>query len=369
MICIYPDGRKEAVFTDTGNGQFFIVNDRIYMTEMDTASSAVYSVDMQGENRTDYGNGFIRGVDEQKSFIFMELCNPPEDGAFLSQFYVLNCKNNELKLLWEDKEGIKDFIIYDDGKIYYQSCVVRNLEDTHDREYTLRLLSMRPDGTDERLLAVMPIVKSYRQSIQQVQIVDGIVYFSYGGYQGSASVYQGGSIASVKTDGTDFKVIVDSEESFASEYFYVQNLKDRTLIHFNSMIEMQGENMVAHDTITGEEFPSNLPYQSKGQPHKIFWCNRNDGIWESGSIYTIADYFGTVTELADSLDEKIQWSEGVMPDLRDMSYIDGYLYFTSESSEFDESASIGWRDGYKRLRTEVYRLKVDEGILEQLYYY
>lgn len=367
MMCVYPDGRIEAVFTDTGNGGFWILNDRIYMTEMDNYPSDVYSVDMQGGNRVGYGNGFIRGADEEKNLLFLELLETEGQNGY--KFYVMDCENNELTLLWEEEEYIKSFLTYDEGRIYYESREDRAVDDTITREYTIKLMSVLPDGSGEICLATVQMVKSYYQSIQQVQIVDGTIYFSYGGYQGSASVYQGGSIASVNTDGTDFRVIIDSEESFASEYFYVQDMEDRVLIHYNSMFEMQGEDMVARDTKTGGEVQSNLPYQSKGQPYHIFWCNWTDGIWESGSIYTIAGHSGTVVELTDLINEKILWNEEYSPDFLDMTYIDGWLYFTVQFSEFDDSYRIGWRDGYKRLRTDVYRLDIENEIMEHLYFY
>ena len=46
--------------------------------------------------------------------------------------------------------------------------------------------------------------------INCVQAVQDTVYFSCGTYGGSASVYQGGVLAKVKKDGSNFKVLGES---------------------------------------------------------------------------------------------------------------------------------------------------------------
>ena len=54
---------------------------------------------------------------------------------------------------------------------------------------------------------------------------------------------------------------------------------------------------------------------------------------------------------------------------KDLYYADGVLYFRVEYSVYDEDTSIGWRDGYRRLRSDVYRLKTGESAAKLLYSY
>lgn len=54
---------------------------------------------------------------------------------------------------------------------------------------------------------------------------------------------------------------------------------------------------------------------------------------------------------------------------QDWYYADGFLYFGVEYRVYDEETSVGWRDGYRRLRTEVYRLKIGESTAQMLYSY
>ena len=48
---------------------------------------------------------------------------------------------------------------------------------------------------------------------------------------------------------------------------------------------------------------------------------------------------------------------------------DGFLYFEAEFNIYDRDSSIGWRDGYRRLQTDVYRLNLHEDVIELLYSY
>lgn len=57
------------------------------------------------------------------------------------------------------------------------------------------------------------------------------------------------------------------------------------------------------------------------------------------------------------------------PQFKELYYEDGYLYFAAEYNEWSHEESIGWRDGYRRVRTEYYRLKLGEEKAELLYYY
>lgn len=54
---------------------------------------------------------------------------------------------------------------------------------------------------------------------------------------------------------------------------------------------------------------------------------------------------------------------------KDFYFADGVLYFKVEYSVYDKETSIGWRDGYCRLHTDIYRLETGESKAEVLYSY
>ena len=90
------------------------------------------------------------------------------------------------------------------------------------------------------------------------------------------------------------------------------------------------------------------------------------------NIYAIPDDSGKIVRVAMNLEDYIPKWENEEIDLiqyEDLYYADGFLYFTAEYSAYDEETAIGWRDGYRRLRSDVYRLKVGENAACMLYSY
>lgn len=70
-------------------------------------------------------------------------------------------------------------------------------------------------------------------------------------------------------------------------------------------------------------------------------------------------------------DDIVQRGDGEVDyiDYQHLYYADGFVYFDVVFNIYDQGCSIGWRDGYRRLQTDVYRLKLDENVMELLYSY
>ena len=89
-------------------------------------------------------------------------------------------------------------------------------------------------------------------------------------------------------------------------------------------------------------------------------------------IFAVPDDSGRIVRAAMNLDVHIaEYKDGEVDRVKykDLYYADGFLYFTVEYSIYDKDSSIGWRDGYRRLRSDVYRLKTGEGAAKLLYSY
>lgn len=90
------------------------------------------------------------------------------------------------------------------------------------------------------------------------------------------------------------------------------------------------------------------------------------------NIYAVPDDSGRIVRVAMNLGAYIDKYEDGEVDraaYKDLYYADGVLYFRVEYSVYDEDTSIGWRDGYRRLRSDVYRLKTGESAAKLLYSY
>lgn len=379
MMCIWPDGTREELFTDRGKGAFYILQNRIYMVENDDYASNIYSVDMKGNDYREYGRGYIRAADEDKNILILELAESAKN-AFPDEFhlYILDAASQEIRIL---KEGINNscrFLAYEKGRIYFQADIAdRQLKDGNGSRNTRKLCSILPDGSDEKILAQVSDAEGYKSDIQKIQIVDGIIFFSYGGYVGSAGAYQGGRIASVRLDGTDFQILAEgySEGDYVSNRFYVQKTEEDIYIHYNRLFEMMGIDMAAKKMSSKDEiYSSDMPYQSGEGPGVLFTGNPQDyGYGKYDSVYVIPDHKGNIVKIADSIEDRIAHSNNSeqidITNIKNLAYIDGYLYFTYEMSAFDSTYDAGWREGFRRIKTECYRLKTDDNSLELLYSY
>ena len=93
---------------------------------------------------------------------------------------------------------------------------------------------------------------------------------------------------------------------------------------------------------------------------------------EETNIYALPGKSGIILPVVMNLDEKITPYNGGETDLINydhLYYADGFLYFEVEYNVYDADYAIGWRDGYRRLQTDVYRLKLDGNEAELLYSY
>lgn len=273
MMCISPDGERKELFTDRGSGAFYIVNDRFYMAINDSIPSTIYSVDMGGNDYEEYGTGYLMAADEDKNLVILEL-EKADSSDTESQIYIIDTISDERTLL--KSTCIYDsFLAYTDGRIYFQEAEPVSLA-SGSLETEIRMYSILPDGTDEKILAQVSDTGNYDVRIRNIQLVDGVIYFSYGGYAGSAGAYQGGAIACVKEDGTGFRIIDqgNTEGNCISDRFFVQKTEDKIYIHYNTQFEMTGIHMVVKELTSGLTQNSNMPFLSGQGPGVLFFYRK-----------------------------------------------------------------------------------------------
>ena len=64
---ILSNGRIENIFEDDGFGEFYILDDRFYMSGF---NNKIYTVDMKGENYIEFCSGVYVGADEENHKIY-----------------------------------------------------------------------------------------------------------------------------------------------------------------------------------------------------------------------------------------------------------------------------------------------------------
>lgn len=392
IVCIDSDGRETELFADAGYGEIYLLHDRFYMTDAELREEdgslcreqRLYSVDMQGNDRIDYGDGEILVIDREKKILIFEV---RKEDVFQYCYYILNYETGEQKPLNLDinDDDSVDIKFYQDGWLYYEEYKWGNAMES-------RLCAVSLEGEKKEIIALTSDInqgsQSYVESILRTEVDGDRIYFIFGGYDGSANVFQGGLLISIKSDGTDYKAV-----SVSGEYFYLCHKDGKTLVYFEPpYLEIEDPDNrhdiwvwdVDADICYSSEFPMNILYAYYMDRDLVQWYSGDKEMLcetmkydESGeekttNIYAIPDDSGKIVRVAMNLEDYIPKWENEEIDLiqyEDLYYADGFLYFTVEYSAYDEETAIGWRDGYRRLRSDVYRLKVGENTAGMLYSY
>lgn len=378
MVCIDKDGVKTELFKDKGNGEFYLSGGRFYMTEFNDSLDPnierhLYSVDREGNDRIDYGQGIIQAFDEKRNVFILEMYESYVAGK---EYCVLDCSTSTCRSLFSEerdlngKDGWLSFCDYQDGWIYLEFL-------QRDRKNT-ELYAVSLEGEWEKLLTLTSNPELlYPEYIVHFEAADDRLFMTYGGFDGSEQVYQGGKIISVKRDGTEYRSVWD--QGFAEPYrFYLKKDSGGTLVYFPTTCKVNPDEkdeeiypVTVWDSEKGMLHPSKIPAPLVYN-HKYFYVDDDNDVW------ALPDDSGRVVKVAEHLDRYIEpytdrtEEDGVSYNFSELYYRDGYLYFIIEYSVWSKEESIGWRDGYRRVRTEAYRLKTGqekEEKAELLYYY
>lgn len=369
MICLKEDGTTKVAFRDTGNGNIFIYNNKMYLEryEEDYLSS-VYSIDLDGKNEKHIGTGRIEGIDEEKGILVCTLV----DESNTYQLYQLDCASGklskyDLEIPCIEVVSIKDGVVYYLGEVDFDKSQLGEI----------KLCSVAVDGKDQVLLVqTEPDLYEYGDRgtiVPCIQFVEDTIYFSYGAYGGTGNFYQGGKIARINKDGTDFAVLLgnelkkeDSKEdnslegfnmNFVGDIFYVAKEKDNTELYYSNL---DYQNNYSLDLNTGKIAESDFPIYAEGIPFEF-----NGGV----NMYLKASpHMTTLIPKVDYSFLKLEKDADYLT-INDIEVCDGWVYYRLEANESNPEASIGWRDGYHRIKTTVVRQALKGQSAEALYEY
>lgn len=387
MVCIDQEGVKKELFKDMGWGDFYLIGERFYMTELVETDSGrerrIYSVDMRGRDRIDYGEGKILAGDEERKCLLLELYGAETTSQ--NEYCVLDCGSGACTQPGflseehppEEENGHWDFEGYQDGWIY-MSHSRWSWEGSRTQETELYAASV--EGEWNKVITLTSD-RNYAEYIHQPEMLGDRIFFIYGGYAGSGQYYQGGSIITVKRDGTDCRFIrgVTSNDRYPSNHYYLQQTEGKILVYYPCDYRIasgwdDGEEekymVTVWDIDTRTLQPSDFPAYSIAGNYA--YGLHTD---EENHVLALPDQTGRIVRVTGPLEDYIEVlpidSGGAKsnPQFKELYYKDGYLYFGAEYNEWSHEDSIGWRDGYRRVRTEAYRLKLGEEKAELLYDY
>lgn len=305
------NGKRTVIYQGNGYGNIWIVNERMYLyrnNSKENKERELFSLNMQGKDEHAYGDYEVHAVYDK----YLVLTNSEE-----TEIYVMNTEAGKIQLLEKDAQ-----YLYTDGDTVYFT------EHPKDTDKHIVLASVKLDATERCRLAdvrkedVNQIIQtSANLYINCVQAVQDTVYFSCGTYGGSASVYQGGVLAKVKKDGSNFKVLGEAP--------------------INSTVYETGE-IMKYGRI-------NQPFQDDNGNIWIYKNNAREKLIVNGEDYN----------RRSTVDEYV--------DIRNVDVQKDVVYFSVNYSVPDESVSIGWRTGYRLQSSVYYRKNLKTGISEKLY--
>ena len=305
------NGKRTVIYQGNGYGNLWIVNERMYLyrnNSKENKERELFSLNMQGKDEHAYGDYEVHAVYDK----YLVLTNSEE-----TEIYVMNTEAGKIQLLEKDAQ-----YLYTDGDTVYFT------EHPKDTDKHIVLASVKLDATERCRLAdvrkedVNQIIQtSANLYINCVQAVQDTVYFSCGTYGGSASVYQGGVLAKVKKDGSNFKVLGEAPINFT--------------VYETGEIMKYGR--------------INQPFQDDNGNIWIYKTNAREKLIVNGEDYN----------RRSTVDEYV--------DIRNVDVQKDVVYFSVNYSVPDESVSIGWRTGYRLQSSVYYRKNLKTGISEKLY--
>ena len=305
------NGKRTVIYQGNGYGNIWIVNERMYLyrnNSKENKERELFSLNMQGKDEHAYGDYEVHAVYDK----YLVLTNSEE-----TEIHVMDTETEDIQLLEADAQ----YLYTDDDTVYFT-------EHPKDTDEHIVLASVKLDATERCRLAdvrkedVNQIIQtSTNLYINCVQVVKDKVYFSCGTYGGSASVYQGGVLAKVKKDGSNFKVLGEAPINFT--------------VYETGEIMKYGR--------------INQPFQDDNGNIWIYRNNAREKLIVNGE-----DYYRRST-----VDEYV--------DIRNVDVQKDVVYFSVNYSVPDESVSIGWRTGYRLQSSVYYRKNLKTGISEKLY--
>ena len=412
LMCLTPDGELIQVGTDYGCGTMFVVNGRLYSqrrTMQQTGSNSfsyytvVYSCKLDGSDVREYAASKVLAVRNDKV-----ICEMPES-EFICKLRGVDTDDGlsviDTQTGWEQvlvdatSYSFPHFLGATEEEIFYYTH--RGTHDDFDRSNSgadeeLVLFSVDYEGNIRELATVTG--EEYLEYGSEVggevgfpmdtaiyihyfKILGDNIYFSAGADNGSARMYSGGPIFSMKKDGSERKV----EALSYDDIFYLYDDGINRALLCSTIDEKSGrvaENgKVLPISLIGQA-PLNItlrpaygyPYDEPYVFSSTAYDPVNHSVYPDTSVLLYPDTSGTCYVLLTEQDcEELSINAYVdgsfNQDIKDVEYLDGKLFFTVTDLTYSFENSIGWRDGYLRGRTACYCKDLESREIRLLYEY
>lgn len=179
-------------------------------------------------------------------------------------------------------------------------------------------------------------------SIVSMVFKDEYIYFSYGSYAGTGSVYAGGKIMKVKKDGTEAEVVAGMDGLRAPAFSVSED---------GTVVSQSIDEMYDYINSMDKYFTRN---------GSIYFMNENG---EPAELVTQADY-ASVGNVACG-----QFNDNEAVTIQFAEKIGNKVYMLLDHGVIDETSRVGWRTGYARVNSAMLSKDLDTGIVETVFSY
>lgn len=179
-------------------------------------------------------------------------------------------------------------------------------------------------------------------SIVSMVFKDEYIYFSYGSYAGTGSVYAGGKIMKVKKDGTEAEVVAGMDGLRAPAFSVSED---------GTVVSQSIDEMYDYINFMDKYFTRN---------GSIYFMNENG---EPAELVTQADY-ASVGNVACG-----QFNDNEAVTIQFAEKIGNKVYMLLDHGVIDETSRVGWRTGYARVNSAMLSKDLDTGTVETVFSY
>lgn len=179
-------------------------------------------------------------------------------------------------------------------------------------------------------------------SIVSMVFKDEYIYFSYGSYAGTGSVYAGGKIMKVKKDGTEAEVVAGMDGLRAPAFSVSED---------GTVVSQSIDEMYDYINSMDKYFTRN---------GSIYFMNENG---EPAELVTQADY-ASVGNVACG-----QFNDNEAVTIQFAEKIGNKVYMLMDHGVIDETSRVGWRTGYARVNSAMLSKDLDTGTVETVFSY
>ncbi|MFR1662831.1 MAG: hypothetical protein ACLSVI_03865 [Blautia caecimuris] len=179
-------------------------------------------------------------------------------------------------------------------------------------------------------------------SIVSMVFKDEYIYFSYGSYAGTGSVYAGGKIMKVKKDGTEAEVVAGMDGLRAPAFSVSED---------GTVVSQSIDEMYDYINSMDKYFTRN---------GSIYFMNENG---EPAELVTQADY-ASVGNVACG-----QFNDDEAVTIQFAEKIGNKVYMLLDHGVIDETSRVGWRTGYARVNSAMLSKDLDTGTVETVFSY